>query len=224
MSADHGGSSSPARVGVGASGGFEAELARTPVTLAQREARIVEREAQVAELTIELQRRKKGVRPKANAISRPKRDKDGQAKGERKHPGVVRPPVALSPNDIFTTCEARPVSTVEERSKTRTRSTNTPSKTSGHRVWKSLVIGGIDSVARAVARCLTVCSARGRRRLCQAAHPVADGRLPGASGDLAGQVHRAARRGVRAEAESRRCAGAHSVGQRSRRSGGPAAV
>ena len=59
------------------------------------EARIVEREAQVAELTIELQRRKKGFRPKANAISRPKRDKDGQAKGERKHPGVVRPPVAL---------------------------------------------------------------------------------------------------------------------------------
>ncbi len=92
VSADHGGYSSPARVGVGASGGFEAELART---LAQREARIVEREAQVAELTIELQRRKKGFRPKANAISRPKRDKDGQAKGERKHPGVVRPPVAL---------------------------------------------------------------------------------------------------------------------------------
>ena len=124
------------------------------MTLAQREARIVEREAQVAELTIELQRRKKEFRPKANVISRPKRDKDAQAKGERKHPGVVRPPVALGPNDIFTTCEARSVSTVEERSKTRTRSTNTPSKTSRRRVWKPLVIGGIDSVARAVARCL----------------------------------------------------------------------
>ena len=37
--------------------------------------------------------------------------------------------------------------------------------------------------------------------------------LPGASGDLAGQVHHALGRGVRAEAESRRSAGAHSVGQ-----------
>ncbi|MCX7411783.1 MAG: hypothetical protein NTZ32_27225 [Planctomycetales bacterium] len=57
---------------------LEAELARTQATLAQRDARIVELEAQVAELTVELQRRKKGFRPKANAISRPKRDKDGR--------------------------------------------------------------------------------------------------------------------------------------------------
>ena len=79
---------------------LEAELARTQVTLAQRESRIVELEAQVVELTVELQRRKKGFRPKANAISRSKRDKDGRAKGERKHPGVVRPPVEPGPDDI----------------------------------------------------------------------------------------------------------------------------
>lgn len=79
---------------------LEAELARTQATLAQRESRIVELEAQVAELTVELQRRKKGFRPKANAISRPKKSKDGRAKGERKHPGVVRPPVEPGPDDI----------------------------------------------------------------------------------------------------------------------------
>jgi transposase len=79
---------------------LEAELARTQATLLQRENRIVELEAQVAELTVELQRRKKGFRPKANAISRPKRGKDGRAKGERKHPGVVRPPVEPGPDDI----------------------------------------------------------------------------------------------------------------------------
>lgn len=79
---------------------LEGELARTRAALVQREKRIVELEAQVAELTVELQRRKKGFRPKANAISRPKRDKDGRAKGERKHPGVVRPPVEPGPDDI----------------------------------------------------------------------------------------------------------------------------
>ena len=80
--------------------GLEAELARTQAALAERDVRIAELEAQVAELTVELQRRKKGFRPKANAISRPKKDKDGRAKGERKHPGVVRPPVEPSPDDI----------------------------------------------------------------------------------------------------------------------------
>ncbi|MBC8113352.1 MAG: IS66 family transposase [Candidatus Saccharimonas sp.] len=79
---------------------LEAEVARTQVTLAQRAARIVELEAQVVELTVELQRRKKGFRPKANAISRPKRDTDGRTKGERKHPGVVRPPVDPGADDI----------------------------------------------------------------------------------------------------------------------------
>ena len=79
---------------------LEAELARTQAALVERETRIVELEAQVAELTVELQRRKKGFRPKANAISRPKKDKDGRAKGERKHPGVVRRPVEPSPDDI----------------------------------------------------------------------------------------------------------------------------
>ena len=51
-------------------------------------------------MTVELQRRKTGFRPKANAISRPKKSKDGRAKGERKHPGVVRPPVEPGPDDI----------------------------------------------------------------------------------------------------------------------------
>ena len=133
---------------------LEAQLARTQVTLAQREARIVEREAQVVELTVELQRRKKGFRPKANALSRPKRDKDGRAKGERKHPGVVRPPSNPVPRTSFTTCGTRSVSIAVGRSKTRASLTNTRSKTSGRRVWTSIVIDGTGSVAHAVRRCL----------------------------------------------------------------------
>lgn len=87
--------------------GLEGELARTvaawqqtQATLVEREGRIGELEAQVTELTVELQRRKKGFRPKSNAISRPKKDKDGRKKGERKHAGVVRPPVEPGPDDI----------------------------------------------------------------------------------------------------------------------------
>ena len=79
---------------------LESAFARTQAVLVERETRIVELEAQVAELTVELQRRKKGFRPKSNAISRPKKDKDGRAQGERRHPGVVRPPVEPSPDDI----------------------------------------------------------------------------------------------------------------------------
>ena len=181
--------------------GLEAERART---LAQREARIVELEAQVVELTVELQRRKKGFRPKANALSRPKGDKDGRAKGERKHPGVVRPPSNPVPRTSFTTCGTRSVSIAVGRSKTRASLTNTRSKTSGRRVWTSIVIDGTGSVAHAVRRCLNRPPARGHRRLRRAAHEALDGLLPGASGDLAGQVHHALGRGVRAEAESRR--------------------
>lgn len=79
---------------------LEAEVAEARAAIAARDARIVEFEAQVAELTVELQRRKKGFRPKANAISRTKRERDGRAKGERKHPGVVRPEVEPQPDDI----------------------------------------------------------------------------------------------------------------------------
>ena len=79
---------------------LEAELARTQATLVQWESRIVELEAQVVELTVELQRRKKGFRPKSNAISRPKKDKDGRKVGERKHPGVQRDAVPPGPDDI----------------------------------------------------------------------------------------------------------------------------
>lgn len=85
----------------------QAALQQTRAALAEREARIVDLEvrivelkAQNAELTVELQRRKKGFRPKANAISRPKKDEDGRKKGERKHPGAVRPPVEPGPDDI----------------------------------------------------------------------------------------------------------------------------
>lgn len=80
---------------------LETELGQTRAALAQREARIVELESQVAELTVELQRRKKGFRPKPRAISRPKQDKDRRTKGERTHPGVVRPPVEPRPDDII---------------------------------------------------------------------------------------------------------------------------
>lgn len=79
---------------------LESELAEARATIAARDARIVELESQVAELTVELQRRKKGFRPKANAISRPKKHKDGRRRGERTHPGVVRPPVPPGPDDI----------------------------------------------------------------------------------------------------------------------------
>ena len=34
------------------------------------------------------------------ASLRPKKDKDGRKKGERKHPGVVRPSVEPGPDDI----------------------------------------------------------------------------------------------------------------------------
>ena len=79
----------------------QATLQQTQAALAEREARIVELEAQNAELTVELQRRKKGFRPKLNAISRPKKDRDGRKTGERKHPGAVRPPVEPGPGDII---------------------------------------------------------------------------------------------------------------------------
>lgn len=68
--------------------------------LAQRDARIVELESQVAELTVELQRRKKGFRPKANTSTRQKSKKDRRRKGERKHPGFVRPPAEAGPDTI----------------------------------------------------------------------------------------------------------------------------
>ncbi len=38
--------------------------------------------------------------PKSNAIRRPKKDRDGRKRGERKHPGVVRSPVEPRPEDI----------------------------------------------------------------------------------------------------------------------------
>ena len=75
-------------------------MAVLEAVVVERDARIVELEAQVAELTVELQRRKKGFRPKSNAISRPKKDKDGRTAGERKHPGVQRDAVLPSPDDI----------------------------------------------------------------------------------------------------------------------------
>lgn len=75
-------------------------LADARATIAARDARIAELQSQVAELTVELQRRKKGFRPKANAISRPKKDKDGRRRGERKHPGIVRPPIPPGPDDV----------------------------------------------------------------------------------------------------------------------------
>ena len=198
--------------------GLEAERARTLVTLAQREARIVEREAQVVELTVELQRRKKGFRPKANALSRPKRDKDGRAKGERKHPGVVRPPSNPVPRTSFTTCGTRSVSIAVGRSKTRASLTNTRSKTSRRRVWTSIVIDGTGSVAHAVRRCLnrplrprSPTPTSGRARGSCRAHL---GISPGKSTTLLDEVF-----GLKLSR-----VGAHSVGQRPRRSGGPAVV
>ena len=51
-----------------------ARIAALEAGLAQRDARIVELEAQVSELHLELQRRKKGFRPKSNSPQRtPKR-------------------------------------------------------------------------------------------------------------------------------------------------------
>ena len=72
---------------------LEARLAERESLLVRRAARILELEAQVAELTIELQRRKKGFRPKPNATKRTPKKQDRRRKGERKHPGFVRPPI-----------------------------------------------------------------------------------------------------------------------------------
>jgi transposase len=79
---------------------LEARVAERDAALVQRDARIVELESQVAELTVELQRRKKGFRPKANAAKRAPNKKDRRRKGERVHPGVVRPPIEPGPNTI----------------------------------------------------------------------------------------------------------------------------
>ena len=75
-------------------------VADRDVLLAQKDARIAELESQVAELSLELQRRKKGFSPKANV--RPKRagKKDRRRKGERKHPGVVRPEALPGPDAV----------------------------------------------------------------------------------------------------------------------------
>jgi len=75
---------------------FESELVRTPLALAQRDSRVTELEAQV----VELQWLKTGFKPNANTFSRPKMSKDGRAKGERKHSGVVRSPVELGLDDM----------------------------------------------------------------------------------------------------------------------------
>lgn len=77
-----------------------ARVAALEAQLAQREARIVELDSQVAELTVELQRRKKGFRPKANTTTRRKSMKDRRRKGDRKHPGFVRPPAEAGPDTI----------------------------------------------------------------------------------------------------------------------------
>jgi transposase len=79
---------------------LEAQVAERDAMLAQRDARIIELEAQVAELTLELQRRKKGFRPKANAPKRSPKAKDRRRKGERTHPGAVRPPLQPGPDTI----------------------------------------------------------------------------------------------------------------------------
>ena len=137
---------------------LESELARTQAVLVERETRIVELEAQVAELTVELQRRKKGFRPKANAISRPKKDKDGRAQGERKHPGVVRRPVAPSPDDIVhdLRSDACPEcgGSLEETGEyiEHTVILSTRSKTSRRRRSKCIATGVIDNAVRAVGR------------------------------------------------------------------------
>jgi Zn-finger nucleic acid-binding protein/regulator of replication initiation timing len=47
--------------------------------------------AQVAELQLELVRRKKGFRPKANTSTRTKSTQDRRKADERKHPGTTRP-------------------------------------------------------------------------------------------------------------------------------------
>ena len=50
-----------------------------------------ELKSQVAELQLELVRRKKGFRPKANTSTRTKSTKDRRKADERKHPGTTRP-------------------------------------------------------------------------------------------------------------------------------------
>ena len=59
-----------------------------------------------------------------------------------------------APLTSFTICGTTSVSMAVGRSKTRASSTNTRWKTFRRRVWKSLVIGGIDRVARAVRKFL----------------------------------------------------------------------
>ena len=80
-------------------------IAERDAVIVERDARIAELEAQVAELTVEIQRRKKGFRPKSNAISRPKKDKDGRKVGERKHPGVQRDEVPAGPGPPHLICQ-----------------------------------------------------------------------------------------------------------------------
>lgn len=54
-------------------------------------ARVAELESENAELRLELLRRKKGFRPKANTSTRAKSTKDRRKVGERKHAGTTRP-------------------------------------------------------------------------------------------------------------------------------------
>ena len=67
------------------------EVAQLRAENAALKVRVAELESENAELRLELQRRKKGFRPKANASTRAKSTQDRRAAGERKHPGTTRP-------------------------------------------------------------------------------------------------------------------------------------
>ena len=127
------------------------EVAQLRAENAALKVRVAELESENAELRLELQRRKKGFRPQANASTRAKSTQDRRAVGERKHPGTTRPEPPIDEStvvhhevvaDVCPECRGSLIKTGEFIDKT---SRIFPSRRS-----KCIVIGGMCISVRVV--------------------------------------------------------------------------
>lgn len=79
---------------------LEARLAQQDKIIAKLRKTLIQRDARIEELEVELKRRGKKYRPKANVLPRRKGKQDRRRKRFRKHPGVLRPEPAPDADTI----------------------------------------------------------------------------------------------------------------------------
>ena len=80
--------------------GLKAQVASLETQLVKRDERLAERDSEIAELRLELVRRQKGFRPKANTSTRQKSTKDRRKADQRQHPGTTRPEPPIDENTV----------------------------------------------------------------------------------------------------------------------------